>query len=233
MKKTARLQTIKLYYEERYMPSDIGPSRRSPNTFQVFLDWLGVKPKDKLLDVACGAGALLQCAGPEVNGWGVDFSERAARLARQVAPHAHLCVGDMQQMPYADRCFDYVTNIGGVEHVPDMRQALREMARVCSDEGKLCIVVPNANFFWYKVLHIKGTEQAVMEEHLLTLSEWQELVHSAGLRIIRVEADPGPDVRADFGLKIFMRGVLRRTALAITALMPITSTYQFVLICNK
>lgn len=229
----ARLQTIKSYYEERYMSAEMSPSRRSPNTFRVFLDWLGVKPKDKLLDVACGAGALLQCAGPEVKGWGLDFSERATRLARHVAPHAHFCLGDMQQMPYAGGSFDYVTNIGGVEHVPDMVQALREMARVCSDEGKLCIVVPNANFLWYRLLHIKGTEQAAMEEHLLTLTDWQDLLHSSGLRIIRVEADPGPDVRIDLGLKVFMRGMLRRAALAITTVMPITSTYQFVFICSK
>lgn len=233
MKKESRLRTIKSYYEKRYVPGDMGPSRRSPHTFQVFLDWLGVKPEDKLLDVACGAGALLQCASPEVDGWGVDLSEQAVRLARQVAPYAHLSVGDMQQMAYANSRFDYVTNIGGLEHVPDMQRALREMARVCSDSGKLCIVVPNANFFWYKMLHLRGTQQTTMEEYLLTLAEWQELVRSAGLRIIRVEADPGPDIRTCFGLKVFLRGVLRRIALAITAFMPITSTYQFVFICGK
>ena len=161
------------------------------------------------------------------------MSEQAVRLARQVAPYAHLSVGDMQQMAYANSRFDYVTNIGGLEHVPDMQRALREMARVCSDSGKLCIVVPNANFFWYKMLHLRGTQQTTMEEYLLTLAEWQELVRSAGLRIIRVEADPGPDIRTCFGLKVFLRGVLRRIALAITAFMPITSTYQFVFICGK
>jgi SAM-dependent methyltransferase len=233
MRKESRLRTIKSYYEKRYVPGDMGPSRRSPPTYQVFLDWLEVKPSDKLLDVACGAGALLKYAGPEIDGWGIDLSERAVRLARQVAPHARLNVGDMQRLPYADDCFDYVTNIGGLEHVPDMQQALCEMARVCSDGGKLCIVVPNAHFFWYKALRIKGTRQAAMEEHLLTLAEWQELVRSVGLRVIRVETDPGPDIRTDFGLKVFMRGVLRRMALAITALMPIGLTYQFVFICGK
>lgn len=233
MREEPRLQTIKSYYEKRYVPEDMGPSRRSPPTYRAFIDWLGVKPKDKLLDVACGAGALLQCAGSEVDRWGIDLSEHAVRFARQVVPHARLSVGDMQRMPYADGYFDYVTNIGGLEHVPDMQQALCEMARVCFDGGKLCIVVPNAHFFWYKALRIKGTRQAAMEEHLLTLAEWQELMRSVGLRVIRVETDPGPDIRTDFGLKVFMRGLLRRMALAITALMPISLTYQFVFICDK
>lgn len=232
-KKMSRLKTIKAYYESRYVPGDMAPSRRSPNTFQCFLDWLDVNPGARLLDVACGAGGLLQCAGPEIDGWGIDLSERAIGVARQVAPQARFGVGDMQRLPYADSRFDYVTNFGGLEHAPDMQQALLEMKRVCSSAGKLCIVVPNANFFWYRVLALKGTQQATIEEHLLTFAEWQELIHAAGLHIVRVEADPGPNIRTDFGLAVFIRGVVRRLALTITTLMPLAATYQFVFICRK
>jgi SAM-dependent methyltransferase len=139
----------------------------------------------------------------------------------------------MQHLPYADNAFDFVTNIGGLEHVPDMEVALREMARVCADEGRICIVVPNVDFFWYKVLSLEGTQQSAMEEHPLTLDEWQDLIRGAGLSILQVEADPGPDIRTDFGPKVFLRGVFRRAALVFTALLPITSTYQFVFVCGK
>ena len=233
MSDDSRLKTIKSYYEERYISQDMGPSRRSFPTFQVFLDWLGVEPGERLLDVACGAGGLLECAGSAIEGWGFDLSERALSIAKQTVPHVRLSLGDMQQMPFGDGYFAYVINIGGLEHAPNMQQALLEMARVCSNKGKLCIVVPNANFFWYKVLRIQGTQQRVMEEHLSSLAEWQELIHNAGLQIIRLEADPGPDIRTNFGLRVLVRGVLRRVALAITKLMPITLTYQFVFICSK
>lgn len=233
MDNKSRLKTIKSYYENRYLPEDMGPSRRSAHTFQVFLDWLGVKPQTKLLDVACGAGSLLQCAGPDIEKWGIDLSERALLATQQIVPQAHLYVGDMQRMAFCDGYFDYVTNIGGLEHVPNMQQALGEMVRVCSDGGKLCIVVPNVDFFWYKVLRRKGTQQRFMEEHLLTLDKWQELIQNAGLRIIRIEADPGPDIRTEFGLKILLRGILRSGALSITRFMPLTLTYQFVFICGK
>ena len=233
MKNKTRLQDIKSYYEERYGPDDMGPSRRSAYTFQVFLDWLEAKPHSKLLDVACGAGGLLQCAGEKGGRWGIDLSEQALLSAKRRVPYASLSVGDMQRLPYAESYFDYVTNIGGLEHVTDMQQALCEMARVCRNNGKLCLVVPNANFFWYKLLHLAGTQQAIMEEHLLSLSEWQSLIRSVGLHIIGIEMDPGPDIRMSFGLKVFLRGVLRHIALAITVFMPITSTYQFVFICEK
>lgn len=229
----SRLKTIKSYYENRYVPGDMGPSRRAPHTYRVFVDWLDVKPAHRFLDVACGTGPLLQCAGADVGGNGIDLSQRAARAAQTNAPYAHITVGDMQRLPYANCSFDRVANLGGLEHVPNMEQALREMVRVCASGGSLCIMVPNASFFWYRVLPVKGTQQVSMEEHLLTLSEWEELLCGAGLRIVRVAADPGPNIRTNSGLRMFMRSVLRRLALMVTMLMPVTSTYQFVFICRK
>lgn len=229
----SHLQMIKSYYEERYVPEDMGPSRRSPATFRSFLDWLEVEPGDTLLDVACGGGPLLQCAGSYIQGYGIDLSERAIRLAQRRTSHASFSIGDMQHLPYADKTFGFITNIGGLEHVPDMEMALQEMVRVCADEGQLCIVVPNADFFWYKVLPIEGTQQSVMKEHLLTLDEWRNLIQNAGLTVLQVEVDPGPDIRTDFGLGVFFRGILRRIALLATRLLPISSTYQFVFICSR
>lgn len=228
-----RLKTIKSYYEKRYVPEDMGPSKRSPHTYQCFLNWLEIKPQAKLLDVACGVGPLLQCAGDSINCWGIDLSERALVQARQQVPYARFSLGDMQRMVFADGCFDVVTNIGGLEHVPNMLHALKEMTRICADDGRLCIVVPNINFFWYKVLRREGTQQRVMEEHLLSLMEWQDLIRRAGLQIVRVEADPGPNVNRKQGIKIFLWSVLRQLALTTTKVMPINFTYQFVFICTK
>ena len=233
MSDQSRLKTIKSYYENRYVPEDMGPSRRSSDTYEIFLNWLDISPGTRLLDVACGVGPLLQCAGEQINGWGTDLSERALTVAHQLAPHAYFGLGDMQRMAFANGCFDYVTNIGGLEHVPNMQAALNEMARVCASSGKLCIVVPNINFFWYRVLRRAGTQQRFMEEHLLNLTEWKTLIQNAGLRITRLEVDPGPDVRVDLGTKMFIRGVVRRLALVVTRLMPVTLTYQFVFICEK
>jgi SAM-dependent methyltransferase len=139
----------------------------------------------------------------------------------------------MQHLPYIDNTFDFVTNIGGLEHVPNMEMALREMTRVLADGGRICIVVPNIDFFWYRFLSLQGTQQSTMEEHLLTLAEWQDLIQSAGLSILKVKADPGPDIRIDFGLRVFLRGVFRRAALEFASLLPITSAYQFVFVCEK
>lgn len=229
----SRLSEIKSYYEDRYTPDDMGPSRRSAHTFDVFLDWLGIEANARLLDVACGTGGLLKRANRRMlDTWGIDLSERAVHVAR-VAHGSSFALGDMQQLPFPDRHFDYVTNVGGLEHVPDMNQALFEMARVCTSNGKLCIVVPNADFFWYKVLRREGTQQAEMEEHLQTLADWTTTLQDAGLNILKIRPDPGPDIRTEFGVQVFLRGVLRRLALAATDILPLAATYQFVFICDK
>lgn len=227
------LRAIKSYYESRYVPGDMGPSLRLPNSYQLFIDWLSIQPEDRLLDVACGVGPLLQRAGRQVDSWGIDLSERAARAAQSAAPWSKLAVGDAQHLPYVDSSFDQVTNLGGLEHVPSMVAALREMSRVCKDNGILCIMVPNANFLWYRLLPLEGTQQAAMLEHLLTLDEWRRLLRTAGLRILQVEADRGPGIRTDLGMRMFLRSVFRRMALLATRVMPVTATYQFVFVCSK
>jgi SAM-dependent methyltransferase len=233
MSQLPQLNTIKDYYEERYHPEDMGPSRRSVHTFRPFMDWLGVQSNARLLDVACGAGALLSCAGESVRGVGIDLSEQVTQQAQQRVPHARFVIGDMQQLAFADASFDYVTNIGGLEHVPDMGQALREMARVCTSEGKLCLVVPNAHFFLYWLPGLTGTQQQEMLEHLLSFADWKALLEQAGLEILQVKADPGPNIRTDFGLRVWWRGLLRGFVLQFTRLLPLNLTYQFVFICRQ
>jgi len=232
MKKT-RLQTIKAYYEKRYMPNDMGPSRRSVDSFLPFLEWIGITRETRLLDVACGAGAFLACVGEVRRACGIDLSSRAINVAKTVANFASYCVGDMQTLPYEDASFDVIVCIGALEHVPDMRMALSEMARVSVKQGKFCIVVPNENFFWYRVLSLKGTQQVEMEEHLHTLGEWQTMIEAAGIHVLQIERDPGPKIRVNLGIQVFIRDVLRKLALYFATLLPLASTYQFVFICEK
>lgn len=228
-----RVQTIQKYYESRYGSGDLGMSSRTPKSFKPFLDLLGVNSQSNLLDVGCGSGALLEYMGKADSISGIDLSENAIRIARLNQPEANYCVGDMQNLPYRSSSFDKVTNIGSLEHVPEMKKALKEMKRVCSDIGKLCIVVPNKDFLLYRLLILKGTEQAQMEEHLLSLLEWKELIQTSGLKIIVIDSDPGPELRTDLGCGYFLRGLVRSLILLLTKFFPLEYTYQYVFICTK
>lgn len=228
----SRLKEIRSYYDNRYGSGDLGMSMRSPESFQPFLDWIEVKQELSILDVGCGSGALLSNRSPNSDSWGIDLSEQAVRIAKSRVPEAQLCVGDMQCMPFRDGHFDKVLNIGGLEHVPDMTRALCEMKRVCQKDGRLCLVVPNKNFILYRLLPIEGTKQSRMEEHLLSIDGWKELIHSSGLEIIDIHPDPGPYIRTDIGLGALFRGIMRRALLFLINLISVEYTYQFVFICK-
>lgn len=229
----SRLKEIKKYYESRYGSGDLGMSSRSPESFRPFLEWLEIDPQGTILDVGCGSGSLLVYAEKISGIWGIDLSENAISIAKHNLARANLCVGDMQNLPYRSSIFCAITNIGGLEHVPNMERALDEMVRVCAVGGKLCIVVPNKDFLLYRILPIEGTKQSLMEEYLLNLKDWKKLFRGSGLIIKMIKSDPGPNLRTDFGVRIFLRGVVRKLIMFFVSILPSEYTYQFVFICEK
>lgn len=53
--------------------------------------------------------------------------------------------GNLFEMPFKNKSFDFVWNIGVVEHYPDKHivEILREMIRVCTNSGMVAIGLPN------------------------------------------------------------------------------------------
>lgn len=51
-------------------------------------------------------------------------------------------LGDLCQVPFGDRSFDLVVCFHVLEHIPDDRAAVCELARVVSQEGEALVVVP-------------------------------------------------------------------------------------------
>jgi SAM-dependent methyltransferase len=100
-------------------------------------------PKGRIVDVGCGRGIL-----PELmrqRGWeahGVEFSETAARHAREVLG-LPVFVGDFVQSPYADSSFDVVVLWHVLEHLSDPVAALRKSRQILKPGGLLVIAVPN------------------------------------------------------------------------------------------
>jgi 2-polyprenyl-3-methyl-5-hydroxy-6-metoxy-1,4-benzoquinol methylase len=100
-------------------------------------------PKGRIVDVGCGRGIL-----PELmrrRGWeahGVEFSEMAARHAREVL-RLPVYVGDFLQSPYGENSFDVAVLWHVLEHLSDPVAALRKAHQVLRPGGLLVIAVPN------------------------------------------------------------------------------------------
>ena len=94
---------------------------------------------DRVLDLACGTGDLVFAAAPRVGfGVGLDVTHRMLQLAASKGPrNVALVTGDMMALPFGGARFDVVTTGYGLRNVPDLQQAIREIARVLAPGGRL------------------------------------------------------------------------------------------------
>ena len=82
---------------------------------------------------------------------GVDLSENAIAIARQLQPDLDARVGNAEELPYEDATFDGVTCIGSLERFLDRERALREMIRVAKSSARFCFLVRNASTLIWRV----------------------------------------------------------------------------------
>ena len=110
-------------------------------------------PGIKILDAGCGRGEVaLACAKAGAHVSGIDYSEAAVELTREVLegfPHVDIRQGDVTDLPWPDDTFDRVQFSDVIEHLdpPQAVPALRELRRVLKPGGYLLVhTAPNRLF---------------------------------------------------------------------------------------
>lgn len=123
---------------------------------------------NRLLDIGCGAGALLEAARRAGwNAYGVDLSKTSAAHVSSLG--FEVFCGDVTASPYPADHFDVVTAIELFEHVDDLLGLLTEVRRILRPGGVLWGTTPNARGFSARLL---GTDWSIVcpPEHLQLLS---------------------------------------------------------------
>src|SRR3954467_670904 len=126
-----------------------------------------------LLDLGCGAGWAARMAlqgGQLTRVVGLDFSITGLKLARQHTPQILWLQADGTALPLADGAFDRLFCNGALEHFPDVKRGIREIARILCDGGRAVVIVPN---FYVK------TEQPM--EFAASYGNWKRQFEAAGL----------------------------------------------------
>jgi SAM-dependent methyltransferase len=104
------------------------------------LDAVLVTSGVRLLDVACGPGALTAAAANRgAQAVGVDLSPRMLELARQLHPGVDFHEAEVEHLPFADGSFDAVTCSFALGHLPYPELALAECVRVLSAGGWIAL----------------------------------------------------------------------------------------------
>jgi ubiquinone/menaquinone biosynthesis C-methylase UbiE len=104
---------------------------------------------DRVLDVACGAGALVVDVAPRVDrAVGVDLSEGMLRIARsrllaaadaRRLANVEFLQGPSDALPFDDGSFTALVCTTALHHFPDPQRSIDELARVLAPGGRLVI----------------------------------------------------------------------------------------------
>ena len=135
------------------------PGRWKPVAEQM-IDHYNLQGGDKVLDIGCGKGFLLyemKLLIPDLEVSGIDISTYAIENCKQELSDS-LRVGNANDLPFEDNCFDYVFSINTFHnlHCFDLELALVEMNRVSKKDQYICIEsyrneIEKANLLYWQV----------------------------------------------------------------------------------
>ncbi len=135
-------------YEEFFVPALFG--KWGPKVS----DAANLAPGQRVLDVACGTGALARAAkdrvGPSGSVIGYDRNEGMLAVAARMRSDIEWQAGKAESLPFPDGAFDAVVSQFGLMFFEDRVAALTEMWRVLKPGAHLAVAV------WAKLEDVPG-----------------------------------------------------------------------------
>jgi SAM-dependent methyltransferase len=118
--------------------------RYGPELAEALIDFAGVEPGMRALDVGCGPGALVSRLAARLGAervCGVEPSSPFADACRARAPGVSVTVAVAEELPFAARSFDATLSQLVVNFMSDPQTGVREMARVTREGGLVAACV--------------------------------------------------------------------------------------------
>jgi SAM-dependent methyltransferase len=199
---------------------------------------LGVQAPAALLDIACGEGHLVKCARRRgIDAIGADFSGNALWWARQMLQANVVALADGERLPFADRRFDYVTNLGSLEHFASPEQGLAEMRRVLQPNGMAALVLPNSYYLLDIVWHVWRRGYPVSHRQAIerfgAVNEWRDLIEDNGLQVARVHKYNLCMPRSAHDWLWYLRSPLKFAYPLSSPFIPLNLSYSFLYLCRR
>jgi len=163
------------------------------------IEFAGVEPGMRTVDVGCGPGALTAALVERLgsaNVRGADPSEPFAKACRARLPGVEVAVAVAESLPFADDMFDAALSQLVVNFMHDARAGVREMARVTRPGGVLASCVWDYSgemrllrAFWDAAREVDPGRAAAADEAVVMLwcrdGELSDLWRLAGLRDVQ------------------------------------------------
>lgn len=137
------IDALKSRLKSMWMAGDYGHFAQylEPGALE-FLDGMGIRSGDQVLDVACGAGQLsLPATRLGASVVGIDIATNLIEQANTRAQAEGLKIrfeeGDAEALGFADDSFDVVFSLIGAMFAPRPTQVASELLRVCRQGGRV------------------------------------------------------------------------------------------------
>ncbi|HKR21775.1 MAG TPA: class I SAM-dependent methyltransferase, partial [Pyrinomonadaceae bacterium] len=158
---------------------------------EITAEFSGFRENNRLLDIGCGAGNLLQAA--RKHGWdaqGLEVSAGAVKHVRGLG--FEVFEGELQDAAFPAQHFDVITAVELLEHLVDPKPLLHEVARILRPGG----------LFWTTTPHARGLSGRLLglnwrcvwpPEHLqlFSIRGLTKLLRDAGFRQLRIKTTGG------------------------------------------
>lgn len=146
-------------------------------SYKKIISYFQIPPHSRGLEYACGSGAFSSFITARMI-VGLDLSLNLLKNAKSIIP----VQGNGETLPFRDESFDFVLCAAALHHIPRVRVALEEIARVLKRGGFLYIFELNTNHpqrrivarrkslmrSTFKGTHFSPTEALIPEKTLLS-----------------------------------------------------------------
>ncbi len=178
----------------------------------------GVKSGDRILDLGCGNGRLLEALKEkQIEYLGIDNSPELIKLAQENYPNRFLVHDIVELKQLVDNNFDYIFCLAVLQHIPSTAlkvEVLREIKKKLKPNGQIIIsnwnlwqgkhrklvykayfkkIIGRSSLGWGDILFFwknsAGEEISQRYYHAFTKKELMQLAKKAGLETMKIYKD--------------------------------------------
>ncbi|MGI8334846.1 class I SAM-dependent methyltransferase [Actinomadura scrupuli] len=185
-----------------------------PDLGATLVEACGVRPGDRVLDIAAGSGnvaipAALAGAQVVASDLTPELLEAGRRASARRGAELEWCQADAEELPFADGEFDAVLSCVGIMFAPHHQAAADEMLRVCRPGGTLGVISWTPEGFIGQMFAAMkpyvspppGTQPPPLwgrPEHVRALLGDRITDVTADRRTVRIDRFPTPEAFRDF-----------------------------------
>ncbi len=137
------------------------------------------RPRPRIIDIGCGAGATLKRLEEMGMAIGVDISPRSIAFCRERGCR-NLCLVGEERLPFGSARVDLIVSLDVLEHLDEDFEHLREYLRILQRDGRLILTVPALPWLW------SGHDRANRHRRRYTRAGLRALLENEGWRIERL-----------------------------------------------